>query len=892
MAAALPGVAIAAALVPPLCVVGFGLGASELALAGGALLLFVTNLGAIVVSAALVFLMMGFRPRKEDKGKAVWRSLAIAALVLLVVSIPLGIKTREIVGSSQAKRHVMDGLDLAETDLYRIAEVSFDRKDGVLWVRVAVHSFVDDLPLDTFAELQRQISRTMEEDIRFDLAISRAQRSDPQGGWRESARRGERALIEMGSGLISLFSSGRGSSSSILVVLAALSLVWIGCAEEPSTDRPRELGVAREADPDPRRPKAAVVESLRADLAAVRHPADGGGSARLEILATADPGTALEETAEPGVSLQAGGLGRFLVTWTAGPLGVAEGGGIYLQISPFWGWSTPQVTHPEAPGFTEVSTSAKGVALRAETLDRQLLVVHVEGRALKEGETVQWLYGAGPAMAQVDRFAEQGERFWLAVDGDGDGVRGLLADPPTVSIGPGPAARVVALLPSTATPHAPARLHLSLVDRWGNAGIAASGRLLIEDPDGQSVEHRLSSRDSGTVFVPWQSQKSGVLQLQVSFWDDTRPSAEPLRTQSNPMWVAESAAPIYWGDLQVHSNRSDGTGLPVDLYRYGRDVARLDVMSVTDHDHWGLRFLDHHPAEWQSIQEVTESLHQPGRFVTIRGFEWTNWIHGHRHVLVFDDQPLPVLSSLSESYDHPEELWAALHGRQAVTIAHHTAGGPIATDWSIAPDPVLEPITEVVSVHGSSEAEDSPKLIYQPVAGNFVREAALGRGYRLGLIGSTDGHDGHPGLGHLAGPSGGLAAILADDLTRSGVLDALRKRRVYATSGPRIVLRTLLAGRYRMGAEVPVGAGRVHGTDDQSLWVYVAGHSELDRIDVVQAGRLESVACERRTCSFSVQLDSLEAKDFLYVRAVQRDGHFAVSSPFFFVESPGEGPTS
>ncbi len=176
VAAALPGVAIAAALVPPLCVVGFGLGASELALAGGALLLFVTNLGAIVVSASSVFLMMGFRPRKEERGKAVWRSLAIAGLVLLVVSIPLGMKTREIVGSSQAKRLVMQGLERVDTDLCRIAEVRFDRQDGVLWVHVAVHAFVDDLPLDPLAELQREISRKMDGDIRFDLSVSRAQR--------------------------------------------------------------------------------------------------------------------------------------------------------------------------------------------------------------------------------------------------------------------------------------------------------------------------------------------------------------------------------------------------------------------------------------------------------------------------------------------------------------------------------------------------------------------------------------------------------------------------------------------------------------------------------------------------------------------------------------------
>src|SRR5665213_4035236 len=49
---ALPGVAIAVALMPPLCVMGFGLGSGvNLEIMGGAGLLFLTNLVAIVASA-------------------------------------------------------------------------------------------------------------------------------------------------------------------------------------------------------------------------------------------------------------------------------------------------------------------------------------------------------------------------------------------------------------------------------------------------------------------------------------------------------------------------------------------------------------------------------------------------------------------------------------------------------------------------------------------------------------------------------------------------------------------------------------------------------------------------------------------------------------------------
>lgn len=59
-ASALPGVAIAVALMPPLCTVGFGIGSGwNLAIMSGAALLFLTNLVAIAGSAFFVFSLAG-----------------------------------------------------------------------------------------------------------------------------------------------------------------------------------------------------------------------------------------------------------------------------------------------------------------------------------------------------------------------------------------------------------------------------------------------------------------------------------------------------------------------------------------------------------------------------------------------------------------------------------------------------------------------------------------------------------------------------------------------------------------------------------------------------------------------------------------------------------------
>ena len=164
---------------------------------------------------------------------------------------------------------------------------------------------------------------------------------------------------------------------------------------------------------------------LRESAAQEHGPSDGGGRAWL------DPGDGPPRAV-------VGRPGRFAFVYEVGPLGIATDGMIYLQVSPFWGWSTPQVEVPEAPGFTTIEPSADDIELNAETLDQQLLGIRVTGRPLVAGDRIRIVYGAGPARASVDRFAEKNSRFWIAVDGDADGTRRFLVDSPGIDVAPGP----------------------------------------------------------------------------------------------------------------------------------------------------------------------------------------------------------------------------------------------------------------------------------------------------------------------------------------------------------------------------------------------------------------------------------------------------------------------
>ncbi|MEE8311703.1 MAG: CehA/McbA family metallohydrolase [Candidatus Binatia bacterium] len=616
-------------------------------------------------------------------------------------------------------------------------------------------------------------------------------------------------------------------------------------------------------------------ETMLADLDAPRHASDGGGRAWLEHPARKADGSNPE--------IVAGSRARFEVIYEAGPLGVAEGGFVFLQVSPFWGWDTPQMDHPDLPGFTKVTTQADGIELLPEAFG-QLLAIEIRGRRLEPGERIRFDFGAGSFGVRVDRYADRRERLWVMVDGDGDGVRGIVADSPEVDIVAGPPARLHIVGPATAMPGQVIEVAVSVLDAGGNAGAPFIGEIGLELEEGQG-DHpaRLAfvEGDAGSKTFEARLARPGVFRFIARAELGGGPA---VSARSAPLIVRDDVRRVLWADLHGHSGLSDGTGTPDDYFAYARDVARLDVVALTDHDHWGVRFLDATPEYWREIQRSVDAFHDPPRFTTVLGYEWTSWLHGHRHVLAFGGD-LEVLSSMSGETDTPRELWDALRGRSVLTFAHHSAGAPIATNWAFAPDPVLEPVTEIVSVHGSSEALDSPGLIRGPIAGNFVRDT-LDHGYRFGFIGSGDSHDGHPGLVHFqAAPAhGGLAAILAEDNTREAVLDALRARRVYATNGARIWLNVELDGE-------PMGSVLKEPTRgrEQQLRIEAVGTAPIAHVDIIRTGevRRSTGSPGRYEWEVTESVHTLGAGDYVYVRVVQEDGRAAWSSPIYGV-GPGQ----
>ena len=174
----------------------------------------------------------------------------------------------------------------------------------------------------------------------------------------------------------------------------------------------------------------------------------------------------------------------------------------------------------------------------------------------------------------------------------------------------------------------------------------------------------------------------------------------------------------------------------------------------------------------------------PGRFVCLPGYEWSGntGMGGDRNIF-FRREGRPIRRSShilvdgqtsTEAVYTADELFRALAGEDAVVIAH--VGGRYA-DLDYAHDGRLERAVEVHSTWGTFE---------------WLLHDAFEKGYRVGVVCHSDDHKGRPGAtrpgASTFGAIGGLTCYFMPELTRDAVLEALRKRRHYGTTGTRLFL--------------------------------------------------------------------------------------------------------
>jgi len=590
-----------------------------------------------------------------------------------------------------------------------------------------------------------------------------------------------------------------------------------------------------------------------------KHPTDGLGTA----------------TITPAEDIKAGTLHTWEITYTASDKGIATSGGIVFHISPFWGWTPPQNRSSQLPGFVNIICSNNEIKTDIEVNSTNKYVqVRFNDQPLKGGEQITLVYGDtqgkfNKAKSRSDIYAENDEKFVIKVDGNGDGYFASIKNHPKITILPNAAKRFHVSAPSYIIPYTPFKVRTAALDYSDNWVKNFKQNIsLTSSPEGITCKEILPENEER--LFECTAEKEG------SYFIIAKNNNNSISGVSNPVISSKTASVLnlYWGDIHGHSNLSDGSGTPDNYFNYARFAAGLDIAVLTDHDAWGFDRLDENPEIWTFIKNKAEAHHKNSEFITFPGYEYTNWTSGHMHV-IYKDSKSPLLSSSNTTYNNPDKLWKALKEHDAITIPHHPGGGPIATDWNYY-NPEFMPLVEICSIHGNSENIDSPSCIYRPKERSFVRDA-LARGYKLGIIASGDTHNGHPGMGDPTMPTGGLIAFYAKELTRDSIWDALKKRRVYGTSGKKIILDFKI-NDHLMGEIIKQDKNK-----PKKIEIIVTGSDRLKLVEIIKNNQsLKTYSWTDPSFSASfIDTSESSSDDFYYLRVVQQDNHMAWSSPIW-----------
>ena len=171
LAATLSGVAIAAALVPPLAAVGVAVASGDFVLAGLSGVLFITNVTAIILGAAFVFRLVGAQGPQDDSASPLWARRAQIGLVLatVVLVIPLAERFESQIEAGQLRPV---GYPLA-IDVRKVVRERVDAQPGVAIVFMGRYSTApqagaqiilaaaDPLPRDFIPDLESAIRSHM-----------------------------------------------------------------------------------------------------------------------------------------------------------------------------------------------------------------------------------------------------------------------------------------------------------------------------------------------------------------------------------------------------------------------------------------------------------------------------------------------------------------------------------------------------------------------------------------------------------------------------------------------------------------------------------------------------------------------------------------------------------
>jgi len=312
-------------------------------------------------------------------------------------------------------------------------------------------------------------------------------------------------------------------------------------------------------------------------------------------------------------------------------------------------------------------------------------------------------------------------------------------------------------------------------------------------------------------------------------------------------------------------------GALLDQWRYAIDTGALDWIGCCDHDN-GLG----REYPWWINQKLDDIFLISGVFTPMFNYERSiAYPEGHRNVIMAKRgvRTLPRVPKVDEntpgSAPDTRMLYAYLNHFDGI-VASHTSATNMGTDWRDH-DALREPAVEIYQgLRQNYEMPDAPRSNsandsiggYRPKG--YV-SLAFEKGYKMSFEASSDHVSTHQSY----------AILYTTDMTREALLDALKKRRVYAATED--ILADVRSGDHIMGEDFET-------SESPTLTVKLVGTSPFAKVHVIKDSRYAYTTEPHKTdVEFSWRDTSPQAgkTSYYYVRGEQEDGEIVWVSPMW-----------
>lgn len=596
----------------------------------------------------------------------------------------------------------------------------------------------------------------------------------------------------------------------------------------------------------------------------------------------------------------ANSLTTLQIEYMVGMEGIKPGGGIRFELPVAYGetepyfWSKPQTESPDLLGFVRASTSTGALMkLNSYGIAGGIFECILIDKSLKEGDKISIEYkGIAQSLARKVEI-----RYAIRTSANNDWQR--ISDPPYIEIIPQKAHTLIVTYPADIYIDDTFNMAVVLLDKFGNRATGYRGTIELSSNDDKILipnNYIFTSLDSGIhVFDNVKFETTGFQTIKV------KDTTAPLKISTHYAWVSPHPVSLkrYFGDTHFHTgtgtnyagffappnsenvntlelnkfqkynsggdHRANFTNAR-DAYTYARDVVRLDFASSAEHD--AILFDDR---AWQESQAITTEFYQPDTFTTFYAYEWTASYSHHIVMFKFPNQKVYH----RRGYPTLPELWDILasDGVAAITIPHVSWQFTDHRIWDNV-DNTYRRLGEIYSLWNNRylvQPDDNPQRFELGINDKWSYQYAWDKGHKIGVIGSTDNHLGHPGANNYTiytHHTGGFAAVLSAGNNREDIWDALHGRRTYATTGTRIYLDFQVDG-HPMGTEY-------HTSEAPLISGKVAGTNQLDLIEIVKYDKngykvVYSDEPDGKIAIFQFKDDNFIDDCFYYLRVTQVD---------------------